>query len=49
MEVIKVYDKAWLDAILYMYVMHKEGTYTPTNTEISKITEQHPKGNLKAT
>ena len=27
-DVTKAYDKAWLDAILY--VMHKEGTYIPT-------------------
>ena len=43
LDVTKAYDKAWLDAILY--VMHKEGTYLPT----WKLVKKKLNSNLKAT
>ena len=41
LDVTKGYDKAWLDAI--MYVMHKEGLNTPEWNIVKKLNE-----NLKA-
>ena len=37
LDVTKAYDKAWLDAI--MYVMHKEGLNTPEWDIIRKLNE----------
>ena len=42
LDVTKAYDKAWLDAILY--VMHKEGTELPTWKLVKELSS-----NLKAT
>ena len=42
LDVTKAYDKAWLDAILY--VMHKEGTDLPTWKLVKELNS-----NLKAT
>ena len=44
LDVTKAYDKAWLDAILY--VMHKEGTYLPT-WKLVKYLNSNPKATLK--